>query len=98
MTAAEYKEYKGIRKESLRDNMTDIEVVLTDLGEIATRELTKEHKPYGLKENKEIAKMGGSISKIAKDDLEKKLGKSIITPNNFLSYQYVDATNKIENK
>lgn len=51
MKASQYKEYKGLRKESLRDNMTDIEVALTDLGEIATRELAKEHKPYGLKEN-----------------------------------------------
>ena len=59
MKASEYKEFKGIRKESLRDNMTDIEVTLTDLGEIATRELAQEHKPYGLKENIKIAKMGG---------------------------------------
>jgi len=55
MTASEYKEFKGIRKESLRDNMTDIEVVLTDLGEIAARELAKEKRPYGLEENKKIA-------------------------------------------
>ncbi len=51
MKASQYKEYKGIRKKSLRDNMTDIKVALTDLGEIATRELVKEHKPYGWKEN-----------------------------------------------
>ena len=56
MTAFEYKEYKGIKKESLRDNMTNIEVALTDLGEMATRELVKKHKPYSLKENKEIAR------------------------------------------
>ncbi len=55
MKASEYKEFKEIRKESLRDNMTDIEVTLTDLGEIATRELAQEHKPYGLKENIKIA-------------------------------------------
>ena len=52
MKASEYKNFKGIRKESLRDNMTDIEVALTDLGEIATRELAKKHRPYGLEENK----------------------------------------------
>ena len=63
MSASEYKAFKGIRKESLRDNMTDIEVALTDLGEIATRELVKEHKPYGLAENKEIARRGGNKSK-----------------------------------
>lgn len=52
MKASEYKKFKGIRKESLRDNMTDIEVALTDLGEIATRELAKEHKPFGLEQNR----------------------------------------------
>ena len=63
MTASEYKKYKGIRKENLRDNMTDIETVLTDLGEIATREIIKERNPYGLEENKKIAKLGGHAAK-----------------------------------
>ena len=58
MKASEYKDFKRLRKESLRDNMTDIEVALTDLGEIATRKLTKEHRPYKLEKNKKIAKMG----------------------------------------
>lgn len=73
MRASEYKAFKGIRKESLRDNMSDVEVALTDLGEIATRELAKKHKPLGLEENKKIAKEGGNVAKIARDDLEKKL-------------------------
>ena len=90
MKASEYKEFKGIRKESLRDNMTDIEVTLTDLGEIATRELAKKHKPYGLKENKEIAKRGGKIAKITRDNLEKELGESVITNRNALNYKYLD--------
>ena len=55
MKASEYKEYKGIRKESLRDNMSDIEIILTDLGEVATRELAKKYNLYGLEENKKIA-------------------------------------------
>ena len=88
MKASEYKKYKNIRKESLRDNMTDIEVALTDLGEIATRELAKEHKPYGLEQNKNIAKMGGHAAKVARDDLEKNLGKSVISSKNALDYQY----------
>ena len=70
MKASEYKKFKGIRKESLRDNMTDIEVALTDLGEIATRELAKEHKPFGLEQNRQIAKRGGNIAKITRDNLE----------------------------
>ena len=77
MKASEYKAFKGLRKESLRDNMTDIEVALTDLGEIAARELAKEHRPYGLKQNKEIAKRGGNIAKITKDSLEKELGNQL---------------------
>ncbi len=71
MSAKEYKQYKGLRKESLRDNMSDIEVTLADLGEIATRELAKKHRPNGLDENKQIAKMGGNTAKVAREDLEK---------------------------
>ena len=95
MKASDYKEYKGLRKESLRDNMTDIEIALTDLGEIATRELAKEHKPYGLEQNKKIAKMGGNTAKVAKDDLEKKLGKKVITKENSLNYKYKEEQEKI---
>ena len=95
MKASDYKEYKGLRKESLRDNMSDIEVALTDLGEIATRELAKEHKPYGLEQNKKIAKMGGNTAKVAKDDLEKKLGKKVITKENSLNYKYKEEQEKI---
>ena len=97
MKASEYKDFKNIRKESLRDNMTDIEVVLTDLGEIATRELAKEHRPYGLKENREIAKMGGHAAKVARDDIEKNLAKSVISKTNALSYKYL-VSNKLDKK
>ena len=90
MKASEYKAYKGLRKKSLRDNMTDIEVALTDLGEIATRELAKEHKPYGLEENKNIARRGGNIAKITRDNLEKELGRTVISDKNVLNYEYMD--------
>ena len=90
MKASEYKEYKGIRKESLRDNMSDIEIILTDLGEVATRELAKRYNPYGLEENKKIAIMGGNTAKIAKDDLENKPGGKVITSNKSLKYEYID--------
>ena len=90
MKASQYKEYKGLRKESLRDNMTDIEVTLANLGEIATRELVKEHKPYGLKENREMAKRGGKIAKNTRNNLEKELGKSVISKGNSLNYKYID--------
>lgn len=90
MKASEYKEYKSIRKESLRDNMTDIEIALTDLGEIATRELAKEHRPYGLEENKKVAKMGGHAAKVARDDIEKNLGRTVISNKNALNYKYIN--------
>lgn len=98
MKASEYKNYKGLRKESLRDNMSDIEVALTDLGEIATRELAKKHKPYGLKENKKVAKAGGEVAKTAREDLEQKLGETIISSNNNLNYQYIEENKKLESK
>lgn len=98
MKANEYKEYKGLRKESLRDNMSDIEIVLADLGEIATRELTKKNNPYGLDENKEIAKKGGNIAKNARSNLERELGDNIITNKNYLNYKYFDNQQRIETK
>ena len=98
MRASQYKAYKGLRKESLRDNMTDIEVTLTNLGEIATRELVKEHKPYGLKENREMAKRGGRIAKKTRDNLEKELGKSVISKENTLNYKYINDKKLIKDK
>lgn len=95
MKASEYKEYKNIRKESLRDNMTDVEVALANLGEIATRELAKKHRPYGLEENKKIAKKGGHVAKVAREDMEKELGQSVVSKENVLSYQYLD-DNKLD--
>ncbi len=91
MDASEYKSYKGLRKESLRDNMSDIEVALADLGEIATRELAKKKNPQGLKENIEIARRGGKITGNTRKNLEEELGESVITSSNALNYEYVDA-------
>ena len=74
MKASEYKDYKGIRKESLRDNMSDLEILLTDIGETATRELAKKHKPQGLSQNRKVAKDGGEVANNTRKDLESKLG------------------------
>ncbi|MGM9849386.1 MAG: BRO family protein [Bacilli bacterium] len=95
MKASDYKEFKGLRKESLRDNMTDIEVALTDLGEIATRELVKTHKPHGLEQNKKIAKRGGRVAKVARNDIEDALGKTVISSKNSLNYEYKKEPEKI---
>ena len=97
MTAKEYKEFKGLRKESLRDNMSDLEIALADIGELTTRELAKKHKPHGLKENREVAKAGGEVAKNTKEDIEKRLGETIVTKDNRLDYQYIEQV-QIEEK
>lgn len=98
MKASEYKELKGLRKESLRDNMTDIEVALTNIGEIATRDIAREEHPQGLKENLNVAKRGGGVAKGARDLYEKETKKSAISKDNALNYQYVNEQQKIANK
>ena len=96
MKASEYKAYKGIRKESLRDNMTDIEVLLTDLGEIATRDIAKSENPQGFKENLKVARKGGQVAKDARNSYEKATNKSAISNENALNYQYVNEAKQIE--
>ena len=90
MTANEYKSYKGLRKESLRDNMTDIEVALADLGELATREIAKKKSPKGLNENIEVAKRGGKVAGNTRKFLEEEIGENVVTSNNALNYEYID--------
>ena len=90
MTAKEYKEYKGLRKESLRDNMDNLELILTDLSEETAKRLAEKHKPQGLNQNKEVARMGGHAAKVAREDIEKNLGECVITKQNQLNYEYKD--------
>ena len=90
MTAKEYKQYKGLRKENLRDNMDNIELILTDLSEEATKRIASKQKPNGLKENIKVAKMGGHAAKVARDDIEKNLGESVVTKTNKLNYEYIE--------
>ena len=97
MTAQQYKSFKGLRKESLRDNMSDVEVALADLGEIATREIAKKRNPIGLDENIDVAKRGGKIAGNARKDLEDELGESVITSSNLLNYEYNDEKQLIDN-
>ena len=70
--------------------MDNIEVILTDLSEETTKRLAKKHKPQGLEENKEVVRLGGHVAKVARDDIEKNLGESVVTKENKLNYQYVD--------
>ena len=90
MTAKEYKSYKGLRKESLRDNMDNIELILTDLGEEATKRIATKQKPQGLEENIKVARRGGRIAGNARKDLEQELGETIVTDKNKLNYEYMD--------
>jgi len=76
--------------------MTDIEVALADLGEIATRELARKHRPSGLEQNKKVAKMGGRTAKVARDELEKNLGENVVSKDNALSYKYIEDDLMIE--
>ena len=90
MKASEYKSLKGLRKESLRDNMTDIEVALANIGEIATRDIAKEEHPQGLEENLDVAKRGGGVANDARKSYEKQTKKSAISSENKLNYKYTD--------
>ena len=96
MKASEYKAFKGIRKENLRDNMTDLEVAITNIGELATREIAKNEKPFGLSDNRKVAKRGGGVAKKTKDYFEEETGSKVISKDNSLNYQYLDDDKLIE--
>lgn len=81
-TTKEYKDFKDLKKENLRDNMTNLELVLNMLAEATTTELSKEKKPNTFIENKKIAKQGGTIAGNTRKEIEEKLGKSVISPLN----------------
>ena len=98
MRANEYKLYKGLRKESLRDNMTDIEVALADIGEIAARDIAKAEHPEGLKENLSVARRGGRVAKGTRDLYEEETKKKAISNKNALNYQYIDEVKQVEIK
>lgn len=96
MTASEYKAFKNIRKENLRDNMSRIEMLLTDLGELTTHDILDNEKPIGLSENIKVAKRGGNVAKVAKELYEKETKKEAISNTNNLNYAYIDDEKVIE--
>ena len=79
MRTKEYKQLKGLKKENLRDNMTNIELALNILAEASTAEISKQKNPHGFKQNVTIAREGGSVAKVARKQLEEKLGRSVIS-------------------
>ncbi|MFU0663732.1 BRO family protein [Gardnerella vaginalis] len=86
MTTRAYKDFKGLKKENLRDNMTTLEIVLNMLAEATTTELTKTNNPHGLAENKQVAKRGGSIAGNARKEIEKETGKPVVTSQNAIDF------------
>ena len=85
-TTREYKHFKGLTKENLRDNMTNIELALNTLAEAATTEYSKQYNPKGLNENKRVARKGGDAARAARENIEQGLGRSIISPNKASDY------------
>ena len=87
MTTGQYKRLKGLTKENLRDNMTDLELVLTMLAEASTTDISKTAKPQTFEENKQVAKRGGKVAGIARQALEAETGKPVITEKNAFDFQ-----------
>ena len=89
-TTKEYKQYKGLKKENLRDNMTNLEMAFNILAEASTTELSKQRDPQGVEEQKKVAKEGGSVAKVARKQLETQLGRSVISPTKAKDYLKIE--------
>ena len=86
MTTRQYKDFKGLRKESLRDNMTNVELMLNGLAEAAATELSKRENPKGFAENANIAHRGGNVAHVAREQLEQELGSSVISSKRAMNF------------
>ena len=95
-TTKQYKNYKGLKKENLRDNMTNLEIALNILAEASAAELSKQRDPNGFRGQKQVAKDGGSVAKAARTQLENQLGHSVISPSKASDYLLPEGTEEIE--
>ena len=95
-TTREYKEFKGLKKENLRDHMTNLETAINTLAEAFTTELSKKNNPIGLAENRTVAKAGGKVAKQTRDNMEAQLGRSIVSRNNAKGLQNPEEQKSIE--
>ena len=86
MTAREYKHHKGLRKESLRDNMTNVELMLNGLAEAAATELSRRENPQGFAENANVAHRGGDVAYVARERLEQELGETVISDKRAIDF------------
>jgi len=96
LTTKQYKHYKGLKKENLRDNMTNVEIALNTLAEASAAELSKQRDPKGYKAQTRVAKDGGSVAKAARKQLEGKLGRSVISSEKASDYLLPEATEESE--
>ena len=95
-TTREYKEFKGLKKENLRDHMTNLETAINTLAEAFTTELSKKNNPTGFAENRIVAKAGGKVAKQTRDNMEAQLGRSIVSRNNAKGLQNPEEQKGIE--
>ena len=86
MTTGEYKKFKGLTKENLRDNMTNIELALNTLAEVATTEYSRQSNPQTMEENKRVAREGGDVAREARETMEKRLGRSVVSKERASDY------------
>ena len=86
MTTGEYKRHKGLTKENLRDNMTNVELALNTLAEVATTEIARQRQTQGMSESRQAAQAGGQIAKNTRDDLERQLGRTVISSERASDY------------
>ena len=86
MSTREYKDFKVLKKQNLRDNMSTTELILKMLAETATKDIANTSNPQGLEENKKVAKRGGHVAKVAKETLEQEIGGSVITSKNAIDF------------
>ena len=91
-TTKEYKKFKGLKKENLRDNMTNLELALNTLAEASTAEISKQKNPKGFNQNANVAKSGGSVAKAARMQLESQLGRPVISSSKASDYLLPDDT------
>jgi hypothetical protein len=96
MTTGEYKQYKGLTKENLRDNMTNIELALNTLAEVATTELSRQGNPKGMRQSRKNAQAGGEVARNARTDLESRLGHSVVSPLKASNYLQPEESNAKE--
>ena len=96
MNTRQYKRFKGLKKENLRDNMTNIELALNTLAEASVTEISKQRRPKGFQQNVKVARSGGSVAKAARTQLEKQLGHSVVSPINAAQVLTAKETKQIE--